>query len=63
MQASVSVVRNSEVVHYSGAAIAKIYRDFSWYIEQCPLLGRGPLMESTLYTVDMDDLKQPNRGP
>ena len=39
VQASLSVVRNSEVVHYSGAAIVLGYR----YIEQCPLLGRGPL--------------------
>ena len=45
MQAAVSVIRNSEVVRYSGAAITLyIYGDFSWYIWQCPLYGGCPLL-------------------
>ena len=60
VQAAESVIRNSEVVCYSGAAIA-LYGDFSWYIimavsacysvDACPLLGVSVNGESTVYII------------
>ena len=45
VQATVSVIRNSEVVRYSGVSIVLyIYGDCSWCMQRCPLFGRCPLL-------------------
>ena len=47
VQATVSVIRNLEVVRYSGVSIVCIiymYGDCSWCMQQCPLFGRRPLL-------------------
>ena len=44
-------VRSLELgdVRYSGVCILYInHSEFSWYIKQCPLLGRGPLLGASV---------------
>ena len=44
MQAAVSVIRNSEVVRYSGAATVLNIILWRYRLVQCLLFGRGPLL-------------------
>ena len=47
VQATVSVIRNSDVVRYSGASTVAIYIMYgvcSRCMQQCPLFGRHPLL-------------------
>ena len=47
-QAWLSVVRNWEMSAIQVFLLYINHSEFSWYIKQCPLLGRGPLLGASV---------------
>ena len=47
-QAWLSVVRNWEMSAIQVFLLCINHSEFSWYIKQCPLLGRGPLLGASV---------------